>query len=215
MDILGTRIHCPYWMNKIVLGKVVLRGYLNGKGTASDIRQELIRRLQRLTPESKFELNPENLKKMARRERIGIDCSGFAYRVLERLLELRKKKIKLDTVFADGIERTNARTLTGLEYCLPVKSVANLAVGDMIRLWGGRHLAVIVQSDAKSITYAHSSNLSTKIWGVHQSIIRIIDKNRGLEKQDWIEKDRKDGDFGKKYFRPGEGDGAFRLKEFK
>lgn len=217
LEIRGIVINCPYWMNKLKDGKVTLRGFLNGKGDADSIRKELIRRLNDLPSDSIFTLNPESLRKFARRERIGIDCSGFVYRVLDELVSLKYRNCqirKLKGVFEGGINKTSAWTLTSLTYCVPVKKISDIQIGDMIRLWSGKHIAIIIKLNGKEIIYAHSSSISTKMQGVHESTIGITDANKPLKKQCWEEETRRRENFGKKYFNPEVGDGVYRLKIF-
>lgn len=217
MEIDELVINCPYWMNKFKDGKVAIRGFANGKGSAEEIREELIRRLKSLSHESQFELTIENLVKFAKRERIGIDCSGLIYKVLDELLHLgygNTNYKNLDNIFSGGIDKTNVKRLTSLQYSREIKNIKDFKLGDMIRLWGGKHTAIIILNNQKKILYAHSSSLSTKIQGVHTSIIQIIELTRSLKDQRWLEKARTGENFGKKYFSPEEGDGVFRLKIF-
>lgn len=217
MKIEGITIHCPYWMNKLKNGKVVLRGYASGKGNAKEIREELIRRLKSLPHDLQFKLTAENLRKFAKRERIGIDCSGLVYRVLDELLRLGYGNTgykNLDEVFSDGITRTNVKKLTSRQYSEEVRNIKDIRLGDMIRLWGGKHAAIIIGNNKKEILYVHSSWLSTKIAGIHISKIRVIDANQSLRDQVWGETTRRGENFGEKYFHPEKGDGVFRLKIF-
>lgn len=218
MDIDGVVIPCPYWMNRLKDGKVIVRGFANGKGSAGEIREELEKELISLSGDERFKLTAENLRKFARRKRTGIDCSGFVYRVLDQLLRLGiggTKYKNLDEAFDGGIYKTDAKRLTGLQYCREIRNIKDFRVGDMIRLWGGKHIAIIIEVNDKEIIYAHSSSLSTKIQGVHTSFIRIIDADKPLENQIWDEKTRSGGNFGKKRFITEKGDGVFRLKIFK
>ncbi|MBI5452661.1 hypothetical protein HY945_04310 [Candidatus Gottesmanbacteria bacterium] len=217
MNIDGIVISCPYWMNRLKEGKVVLRGFANGKGEASEIREEIIRRLQKLPPELRFPLTPSNLQKFARRERIGIDCSGFAYRILNQLVYLKYKNIHINTleeIFSGGINKTNVRTLTGLDYCVKVDEILDFQLGDMVRLWGGKHVAVILDATGSKVVYVHSSHLSTQTQGVHLAEIKIVDSSKSLAQQEWLEKTRTGENFGMKYFHPDKGDGVYRLKIF-
>src|SRR3989338_5572744 len=112
MDINGVMIHCPYWMNKMRLGKVLARGFENGKGSAYDIRREIIDWMKQENRNLSDELN---IHKLAKRYRIGIDCSGLVYRYVSFLIEAKKIKTKvssLDQIFSGGITRTNADRLT-------------------------------------------------------------------------------------------------------
>jgi len=201
MDILGTVIACPYWMNKISGGKVVLRGFGNGKGSAKEIKNELSKRISRISSG----YTSEDIIKFAKRERIGIDCSGFVYRFLEMLIKSRYKQVSstINDIFPDGANRTNARSLTSLKYCKKIEKAKEIQIGDMIRLSGGRHIAV----------YAHSSNISKNNRGVHQGIIEITDSDQDLGMQHWFERTRSGALFNKKFLRE-KGDGVFRLKIF-
>ena len=217
MDINGLIIHCPYWMNKFRDGKVMLRGFSNGKGSAKEIQEELIKRLLNLSTDVRFELTPENLRKFARRERIGIDCSGLVYRVLNELIRINYKNSHLTNlaeVFTGGVHKTNARTLTSANYCIKVDKIDDFQIGDMIRMRGGKHIAIIIRVGSKEIVYAHSSFLTTEIVGVHTALIQITEANGLLMDQVWLEKTRSGEKVGKKYLDLSKGDGVFRLKIF-
>lgn len=211
MDINGTVISCPYWMNKIKDGKVTLRGFENGKSSAPHIRQELINRILK----HPITLTPDSIRKFARRERIGIDCSGFAYRFFEKLITLGYNGAKgtLVNIFPGGINQTNVKALTNLEVSDQIKVVKDLRLGDMIRMWGGHHIAIITNVGQKHILYVHSSHMSTQIKGVHESKIIISNPEKKLEEQIWMEEGRKGKLFKEKYI-PEKGDGVFRLKIF-
>ena len=256
MDIHGIIIPCPYWMNKLVDGKVKrtqslrfghkpkqgsgarnpepnaihptglpplwysgswvkIRGLLNGKGDARQIREEMIKRINKL-PTNTIWQDSQFLQKLAKRERIGLDCSGFAFHFLNELVQLKYRNCQLSNlsqIFTGGLNRTNADTLTSLDYCASVPKISGCRLGDLIRMMRGKHVLVVVDIADSTLTYAHSAR-TTKEQGVHLGIIKIIDKNGGLEKQEWLEQTRKEENFGKKHFHPERGDGVFRLKIF-
>lgn len=216
MEVGGISINCPYWMNRLKDGKVILRGFTNGKGTAIEIREELKKRLSNLPPQFRFEVNPENLHKFAKRERIGIDCSGFAYRLLDELVKLKYQDndlISLNKIFSFGIDKTNADILTSNQYCMPVLDIQDIKIGDLIRINGGKHIAVIIDTGNNKFTYIHSHG-STAIAGVHEGFISIIDSTKQLQYQKWQESMRTGENFGTKRYDPQKGDGVFRLKIF-
>ena len=100
-------INCPYWENKLEDGKVNIRGFQNGKGDAQSIKKEIEKLL---TEKSEIILTQEYLRKFAKRNRIGIDCSGFAFRILNELVKFdyaRGKIQSLDEIFPNGINKTN------------------------------------------------------------------------------------------------------------
>lgn len=213
MKIDGEVIPCPYWMNKLKNGKLVLKGYLNGKGSMLQIRARLISKIH---SRPNFILTEENIRKIAKRERVGIDCSGFAYRVLDKLVRLNYRNCQLkslDDVFKGGINRTNASMLTNKKYTIPICHISDCRSGDLIRMMGGKHVAIILEIENGQIIYVHSAS-RTKIKGVHIGKINIIDENKPVGKQEWLEETKNGESIVKKYFDSLHGDGVFRLKIF-
>lgn len=216
MNINGTIFNCPYWMNKIKNGKVVLRGFKDGKGEADEIRTSLNDKLDTLEINDTHPITPLFLRKLAKKERIGIDCSGFVYRVLDELTRLKYHNCNiksLDGVFSGGINKTNADTLTHRKYSDPVNNIADYRHGDLIRMMGGKHVLVIISVTDSRIIYAHSSHI-TETQGVHRGQIRITDVNESLDRQDWLEETKDGQNFGFKHFHTDKGDGVYRLKIF-
>lgn len=216
MNINGKILNCPYWMNKMKNGEVIVAGYLGGKGGPLQIKKEILRNLNSL-PDLQINLGSGNyLCKFAKRKRIGIDCSGFAYQVLEKLVKLNYKNCQvknLKEIFPGGITKTNSDKLTSVDFSIPIDTVGKFQLGDLIRMHGGHHVAVILEFDDSILKYAHSTS-STQIPGVHTGIVKITDLQRGLEFQDWKEETKNGENFGKKYFQQDNGDGVFRLKIF-
>jgi hypothetical protein len=70
----------PYYNNKVNRARMALRPYI-GKGSPKEIFDEIEGMLvkNKIDPNT---LDSENLKKLLRESGIGIDCSGFAYYVL-------------------------------------------------------------------------------------------------------------------------------------
>lgn len=216
MEVNGMIIHCPYWVNKIQEGRVTIRGFSNGKGSASEIRQELIKQIGRLSIDREH-LTSEYIRKLAKRNRIGIDCSGFVYRMLDTLIHLGyagSAHVSLGSIFSGGINKTNARILTSREFSLDIQKVKDVQVGDMIRLKGGHHVVIVVKKTPQTITYAHSSHQTTKIKGVHIAKINITDKEKPIQNQQWLEETNRGENFGEKFFYQEKGDGVYRLKIF-
>lgn len=216
MAIYGLIINCPYWMNKIKEGKVTLRGFANGKGSAGEIKEELLKRLKSLPSGSEFEITADSLRKFAKRERIGIDCSGFAYRFLDELVKLKYEGCQIEDlseIFQGGMGRTNADTLTGDKYCIKMEAIDDYKTGDLIRINGGKHVAVIWEKRNDQLVYVHSHD-NTVIKGVHEGSIKIVNKFKPLDFQKWLEKTETGENFGKKKFDSAKGDGVFRLKIF-
>jgi len=217
MDIFGTVICCPYWMNKIEDGKVIIRGIYNGKGTASQIKRALHNHVASSPDKPHILSDPKMLSNFAKMEHIGIDCSGLAYRVLQELVRLKYPHCtvaSLNDVFAQGIRRTNANTLTSAPHAMRIDDkTISYRLGDLIRINSSHHVAVILSSNEERLIYVHSSAVTAQA-GVHKSSISITDANKSLSFQKWEEKTKTGDNFGKKYFHPDKGDGVYRLKIF-
>lgn len=192
-----------------------MRGFLGGKGSAEEIKNQLIKRLNELNIKRDV-LNPIFVQKFAKRERIGIDCSGLAYRILDELIRKHYKAsdlISLEQIFTGGINKTNASTLTSLKFCIMINNISDIKMGDLIRMMGGKHVLVVTAIKDKLVEYIHSSNL-TMTQGVHREKIRILDMDKQLQHQAWEEKTKTGINFGEKFFHQEKGDGIYRLKIF-
>ncbi len=210
MKIGRVMINCPYFANKIRNGKVILSGFVGGKGDYSEINRELNKAV---SANQKIIIDKQDIVKLARRKRIGIDCSGFVFRLLSELIRLQYQNCpvkSLEEVFSEGIFRTNADKLTLGNHVIKVKLFSRSKLGDLIRINNGRHVAVVLEKKNNMITYIHSSKV-TKESGVHTGTIMINNTNQTLE---WREITRDNINFGDKYFHLHDGDGIFRLKIF-
>lgn len=216
MFICNTRIHCPYWSNKLRGGLVILRGFQNGKGDAARIQKELEKKVIERNENENSILTTDVIYRIARRNRIGIDCSGFVYRALENLVqEIRSDTgFTLSSVYSGGVNRTNAAALTDMQFVKPIDTVCDVREGDMIRMMGGKHVAIVTGVASSEISYTHSSQKS-QIFGVHEAIIEIQDNTRDLGFGNWKEETIKGENFGKKYYEKEKGDGVFRLRNLK
>jgi len=217
LSLGGKKIVCPYWMNNLEKG---IYGPIGGKGRP----EEVVNAVKEAAKEEKIDLNrmpAEEIVLFMKAKRIGVDCSGFVFWMLD---ELDKEKggngIANDIPGAEGKvikARANTRMLTDDKVSLPVEKVKEIKVGDMIRMRRGRHVAIVLSVERnpsgiiKSIEYAHSSNAGTKVSGVHKAAIKIVDSNKGLREQKWLERTINEESYGENIFLQ-EGDGIKRLK---
>lgn len=210
LPIGGKEIVCPYWMNKIKEG---ILGPYGGKGTPLQIVQATNDEAQKAGFNLQTTSDQEILAFM-RQKKIGVDCSGFVFWMLDAL-----DKEKGGNGIADDIPsskgrfiqaRTNAAMLTGEEISVKIDDLSKIKVGDMVRLNGGKHVAIIVRIEKSKIVYAHSS-AKTKDDGVHLAQIMIKNKG-GLESQEWGERDYRGGSYKDNYYCPEKGDSVRRLK---
>jgi len=215
LPIAGKKIRCPYWRDKIEKG---IWGPLGGKGKVNQIvRATLVMaKIQRIELK---ELSGEKIENFIRKNRIGLDCSGLVYWLLDALDREKGGNGLVDDIpRAKGrfLIRANVEMLTNDKVTIPIEKISDVKVGDIIRLQGGKHLAVVIQirkarNQVKEFVYAHSSNL-TEVKGVHLNKIMIKNPDKGLEKQIWLEKTYKGENYGQKYFRLEKGDGVRRLR---
>lgn len=216
MDVFGVKINCPYWMNKIKEGKVLTRGFEGGKGDAKSIRNELTRLLIEKKI-NKTEINAEFLQKFARRHRVGIDCSGLAYRFLDLLVRSKytNATIKsLDEFFLGGISKTNVFRLIGENYSIPIKAVNQIQIGDLIATKKLTHVLIVIEKSAQMIKYIHASSRHTKEKGVHIGEILVKGVSFPLNQQNWREVTNDGESYNDRYFHKDAGDGIYRLKIF-
>ena len=199
--VFEKKVVIPYWMNK--LDKEIYGPY-GGKGTPQEILKATIE-AARQESINLHDLSSGEIYAFMKKNRIGIDCSGFAYQILN-FWDHQKggDGIENSVIGASGmgIRKTDANALTNNINTLPVTDYSQIKTGDLLRLDNGGHVAVIVRYSEDKIVYAHIS-AKTKIEGPHLEEIRIIKSKKGLEDQVWSEKIN---------FRPNLGDGVRRLK---
>lgn len=162
-----------------------------------------------------FDLNKasvEEIKHFMKKNKLGIDCSGFAYRMLNHLVQQIKGE-GLETFGFPHVGRTNVNTLTSEEFSIPIKTIRKIHPGDIIKTCSEEtipHCAIVIEKTDSEITYAHSSN-KTKITGVHLGKITINDPYTGLKDQLFLEETYYNINYGD-LFNSQAGDNIVRLK---
>ncbi len=200
-----------------------------GKGTPEEIKKALYDSARKKS----FDLKKGQSDEISRfmiKEGIGIDCSGFVYNILDSYLR-QTKNISLDQLILryygvfgllerlilkkNRVRRSSAATLTNSLNTIKIEKAKDAKPGDMIRLthvnWKGKHIVIIVSVNKTSIRYVNASEY-TKIQGPHFGKIQIIDPDKGLEYQNWLEILRNGKNYGKEVFDPKRGDSLRRLK---
>lgn len=216
MELLGKKVHCPYWRNKLKNGRVIIHGYLGGKGDPESIRKKLLQLLREEKKEVEILSDSEKFTKFAKRNRIGADCSGLAYRLIDELVKLGypNNPIKrLEKIFPGGVFKTNADALTSGKNVIYIEDIAKCKMGDLIRVNSGRHVLTVVDKYSSQIHYVHAHE-KTFTDGVHQGLIKLTNFGKSLQYQEWLEKLKTGENFGYKYFHKENGDGIFRPKIF-
>ena len=109
----GKKVPCPYRMNDI--------GSLQKVGPAFQGKSSpevLVETTKRLAKEQNFDLNRasvEEIRQFMSQNKLGIDCSGFIYRLLNHLVQKVKGK-PLISFGLDHVGRTNVAKLTSDDY---------------------------------------------------------------------------------------------------
>ncbi len=212
-------VPCPYWADDLIHHRFPTPG--GGKGTPEEI-ETLTHNLAKKSHLDLSNLSVSDIRRFMRRQHLGVDCSGFAYHLLNAFDQAQSRqglagKLTLTpggNPLNQDRYRIDADYFTRSENSYPINSITASKPGDLIRMIRGKHLLVILEVKPDQITYAHSSNL-TKTTGVHLATIKLINPEKDLSSQKWHELTRKGENFGQKYFKPSQGDAVFRLKIWK
>lgn len=209
LPIGGKEIVCPYWMNNLEKG---IYGPVGGKGTPEQIVEAVVKEAESENVDLE-RMDEESIILFMKAKKIGIDCSGFVFWMLNTLdIEKGGNGIDVDK------SRANARMITASEVSFPVEKIEEIKAGDIIRIRRGKHVAIVIslekdnKGNTRFINYAHSSSNSlTKISGVHCAKIEIINPPKDLREQKWYEETINGLSYGTEIFLQ-DGDGVKRLK---
>jgi hypothetical protein len=200
----------PYFNNRRDRARAKLRAQA-GKGSP----QEILDEAESVATHQKINLkalDSLSLKKFLVDSNIGIDCSGLAYYILNAEMESRGKgRLKLSYPYQKGpigflrallrpIENTDVATLAHDRNSRQIE-LKYIQPGDMITMVGGPdnndrdHVLVVHEVDYKDDVVAGISYTHTVAWptdgvyahGVRQGTIRIIDIEKPITEQDWLE----------------------------
>jgi len=187
----GKKVRIPYWRNKLLGSGQRIEGSFGGKGTPEQIKKAALQKAEQAGINLET-MSSVQIRQFMRQKRIGVDCSGFVFHVLNFLQPGFWQGSKMAPgTSKNPARRLNAAALTSQENTSAVSKVADIRVGDLIPIsFGGRkvdHVLIVVDINDKKITYAHSS-FKTPNDGPHLGKIKIVDKNLGLKEQEWLEK---------------------------
>lgn len=194
------KVSCPYFQN--VSDKSGSPVFL-GKGLPKEIEAEF-KKILSLRPERIKTLEPASVRHNMVMASLGIDCSGFAVRILDSFLSEKglgniKKNTRPRSFSPIAILRHHLRPftsisasdLTSLRNCVKITDLNSILPGDLIRV-GYIHVAVISEVEkakgrTKKITYCHSTWDYFDQHGVRKGNIYITKPGAPLEKQRWDE----------------------------
>ncbi len=212
LDLGSQKVRTPYFINKNRI-RGGLRSHV-GKGTPSELTNE-VKIYAKLR---KFDLNSaseDEIVNFMKSEALGIDCSGFVSHALLAWVQSQQRAKRMRTFInykprnikqrlqylTKPVMNTNVTILTNDINSDPVK-VKDAQPGDVIKLSGyvrGDHIVLIVsvEKDPKGkvteITYVHSGERFTVDNGIREGRIEVIDQNKSLDKQNWLEEDLQTG----------------------
>ncbi|HAT03242.1 MAG TPA: hypothetical protein DCS29_00485 [Candidatus Magasanikbacteria bacterium] len=201
----GKRVRTPYFNNRRSGTRGALRVSI-GKGNVNDIKEEL----KILSLREKIdlrELDEQTITEFIVDHKIGIDCSGLVYYILdEELKSQHKNHLKTYLKFPDAknplrklliklrpVENCNVKTLA-YEINSAEINLNNIQAGDMIIMMnaGARHdynhVMVITHIDDTTIHYVHSFQYPEDglyNHGVREETITIINTSKSITEQQW------------------------------
>lgn len=198
----GKKVPTPYRINIPPLEHPARQGKSSPQTLVKQTKEDAKREGFDLKKATAFEI-----RTFMKRNNLGIDCSGFAYRLLNHLVSEVKGK-NLEDFGLPHVGRTNVEKLTSEDFAVPIDELIEIKPGDLIRVGSSKkisHCLLVIEVKPDKVIYAHS-NEDTTLYGVHQGQIKITNPYISIEKQDWEE------DYLIKDFRPDLGDGMKRLK---
>ncbi len=204
LKINDKTIQTPYYRNvkRIRAGLRVLVG----KGTPEEIQEETLI-YAKLKKANLKKLNQEETREFLLKYGLGIDCSGFVAHLVNIWLKSEGrgglgKNIKYPSkslyrkilTLLRAIESTGANVLTNEENTEQI-ALKNILPGDLLRLKAltkGDHVALIYSVYYQDnlpvkIKYVHSSEHFHENSGVKFGKINVLDPNRELKDQQWLE----------------------------
>lgn len=236
-EVAGKRVQIPYYLARDQRWKI---WSFSSKGTPKQIHQELAKKAKA----ARFDLEKataEEIHQFMRDTKVGVDCSGFAYHVLDPLVKEKTGKglgswirrygglkgtLEKYLLSYGRVRRIGTKELTKRLNSLVIRRIEDIRPGDLIRRverqrqpsgLRPRHIAVVVRvetednGDLRAITYAHSSR-ETETYGPHLAKIEVVNPHGWLDQQRWLEKTKGGKDYGKVFFSSKYKSGDRRLR---
>ena len=200
LDMIEQYKNVPYFNNKTQVQRASLRVKV-GKGSPKEIFDE-IKELAILNRVDTKVFNDENLRRFMVINNIGIDCSGFAFHVLnEESINRGKGSLSRKMHLNGFLSRFNPEKNTDVKtfaddrnsHIVPIKEIQ---VGDIVTMIAERnHILVVYQIEYQNfipitLHYVHAMAWPTDgefDHGLHKGIIEIIDIEKNILDQRWIE----------------------------
>lgn len=206
LNVDGKQIACPYYIN---IGHIKDLRVMVGKGSPDEIEME-VRIWAQLKGVELDKLTEDEIREFMRSRRIGIDCSGFLYHVLNTWLKSETGKGLLPCVkfrnnnplvklkrWLRPAENIGADILTS-ELNSDKINLQDIKPGDLVRSkspkQNAHHVLLITRvgmekNTPKWFEYTHSTMHYGDANGVRIGKVEITDVNGELKDQKWLEKD--------------------------
>jgi len=188
----GKRVRVPYWLNKYGAGDLQrIQGPFGGKGTPNEIKKATLEKAKTLGV-NPSEMPPSEIKKFMKENRIGVDCSGFVFHILNFIKPGFWKTLKMAPGRSPNpARRFNAAALSSPDNSIKVGKTKDVRVGDLIPVsaegdGGIDHILIVVGVSHDHLVYAHSSSRTT-IKGPHLGKMMITKPMGNLRDQQWQE----------------------------
>ncbi len=186
-------VRIPYWRNRFLKFGRRIQGPFGGKGTPAEIRRVTLAKLRQQGLDWQ-KMPALEIRRFMQQKRIGLDCSGFAFQILDFLHPGFWQGLQWAPGFSRNPRRRfNTWALTNEKNSIFVEPLPeNIREGDIIpaQIESEKridHVLVVVGQQAQKIAYAHSSS-TTKITGPHLGFIEIVKPGQPLWQQRWPEK---------------------------
>jgi len=193
------KIQCPYFQN---IAKKNGRSVYIGKGLPGEIEMQTEILFKSLGKDLNSP-DPSTIRHYMVMAGLGIDCSGFAVRIIDNLLRekgtgsIRKNLrpnhslLSLIRFFFRPYTNLSAANLTSNVNCIKVKNIKDVLPGDLIKIGKG-HVALVTKvkkenNKVKKINYCHSTSDYYELHGVRSGEIIISSNSNSLSKQKWTE----------------------------
>lgn len=197
LNVYGKQIPTPYRIN------IPPDPHPRRQGKSSP--QDILKQLKIDALEQGFSLKSASVDQIHQfmiQNKLGIDCSGFAYRMLDYLfLKLCGKRLK--SAIGSHVGNTNVQKLTSMELSEKIEDVLMVRPGDLVKLNSHKpipHLFVVLESVKGIIKYVHSGNGGTGTSQVQAGEFRVDSIQQDLPYYT---------------FDQNTGDGFYRLKVLK
>lgn len=157
----GKKVATPYRRNEY--GSYQKTGTaFQGKSSAKTILEVT----EKLAGQQHFDLDKasaEEIRQFMRQNKLGIDCSGFVYRMLDHLTQCLGLGNLQKAAGMEHVGRTNVAKMTSEQFSIPIKNFSQAHPGDIIRLNSNGdllHGVTVLDNQDGIITYAHSSTVT-------------------------------------------------------